>query len=66
MIAIFSDIIKILTIFIKAILKDSRKVRRVRKYVSKCNLYLCFLISQNLLISGKKMLMSAEPTGCVT
>ena len=32
----------------------------------KCNLYLCFLIYQNLLISGEKMLMSAELKGCVT
>ena len=29
---------------IKTILKDSRKVRRIRKYVSKRNLYLYFLI----------------------
>ena len=37
-VAIFADIIKILTMFIKKIFKDSRKVRRVRKYVSKWNL----------------------------
>ena len=40
MVAIFADIIKILTIFIKTIHKDSRKVRTNRNYVSKYNLYL--------------------------
>ena len=39
---------------------NSIKVKRIRYYVSKCHLYLYFLIYQNLLISGKKMLMSAE------
>ena len=39
-VAIFADIIKILTLFIKTIIKDSRKVRRIRKYASKWNLYL--------------------------
>ena len=43
-VAIFADIITILTTFIKTILKDSRKVRRIRSYVSKWNLYLYFLI----------------------
>ena len=32
-VAIFADIIKIVTIFIKAIIKDSRKVKRIRNYV---------------------------------
>ena len=50
-VAIFADIIKILTMFIKTILKDSRKVKRIRNYVSKWNLYLYFLKKQNLLIS---------------
>ena len=43
-VAIFADILIILTIFIKTILKDSRKVRRSRSYVSEWNLYLYFLI----------------------
>ena len=43
-IAIFGDIIKIVTMFIKTILRDSRKVRRIRNYVSKWNLCLYFLI----------------------
>ena len=42
--AIFADIIKIVTMFVKTILKDSRKVSRVRNYLSKWNLYLYFLI----------------------
>ena len=43
-VAIFADTIEILTMFIKTILKDSSKLRRVRKYVSKWNLYLYFMI----------------------
>ena len=43
-VAIFADIIKILTTFIKTILKDSRKLRRIRSFVSEWNLYLDFLI----------------------
>ena len=43
-VVIFADINKMFTMFIKTILIDSRKVRRVRKYVSKWNLYLYFLI----------------------
>ena len=42
--AIFAAIIKIVTMFIKTMFKDSRKVKRIRNYVSKCNLYLYFLI----------------------
>ena len=33
-VAIFGDLIIILTTFIKTIIKDSRKVRRIRSYVS--------------------------------
>ena len=43
-VAIFADIIKVITMFIKKIFKDSRKVKRIRNYVPKCNLYLYFLI----------------------
>ena len=43
-VVIFADIIKIITMFIKTITKDSRKVKRIRNYVSKSNLYLYFLI----------------------
>ena len=52
--------------FIITIYKDSRKVKISRNYVSKYNLYLYFFVKQNLMISGEKMLMSAEPKGCVT
>ena len=64
--AIFAGIIKILTMFIKTIFKKSRKIKRIRNYVSNCNLYLYFLMQQNLLISVEKMLISAEFKGCVT
>ena len=43
-VAIFTGIIKILTIFIVTIFKDWSKVKRIRNYVSKRNLYLYFLI----------------------
>ena len=43
-VAIFADIIKILTFFVKTIFKDSRKVKRIGNFVSKCNLYMYFLI----------------------
>ena len=42
-VAIFADIIKIVTIFIKEIFKDS-KVKKIIIYESKCNLYWYFLI----------------------
>ena len=43
-----------------------KKVKRMKNYVSKCNLYLYFLLMLNLLISGKKMTMLEETKGCVT
>ena len=43
-VASFVDIIKFVTTFIKNIFKDSKKVERIRNYVSRCNLYLYFLI----------------------
>ena len=43
-VAIFADIIKIVTIFIKTIIQDSRKVKGIVNYVSKSSLYLYFLI----------------------
>ena len=43
-VAIFADIIKIVTMFIKTIIKDSIKVKKIRNYVSKCSLYLYFWI----------------------
>ena len=42
-VAIFAGIIKFVITFIKTIFEDSRKVKRIRNYVSKCNLYLYFL-----------------------
>ena len=43
-VAIFADIIKIVTILIKAIFKEFFKVKRIRTFASKWNLYLYFLI----------------------
>ena len=43
-VAIFADIIKILTMFIKTATKDLRKVKRIRNYVSKSNLHVYFLM----------------------
>ena len=44
-VAIFAGIIKIVTLFIKTTHKDSRKIKRIRNYVSKWRLYLYFLIT---------------------
>ena len=43
-VVIFADIIKIVTIFIKTITKDSRKIKRIRNYLSNSNLYVYFLM----------------------
>ena len=40
----FTDIIKFVTMLIKIIIKDSRKVKRIINYISKCNRYLYFLM----------------------
>ena len=42
-VAIFSDIIKLVTKFIKTIFKDSDTVKSIRNYISKRNLLLYFL-----------------------
>ena len=55
-----------LAVFIKNVIKNSKKGKRIRNYVPKRNLYLYFLIYQNLLISNEKMLMLAEFKGWVT
>ena len=43
-VAISVDIIKIVTMFIETMYRDSKEVKRKRNYISKCNLYLHFLI----------------------
>ena len=43
-VAIFADIMKTITRFNKIIFKDARKVKGIKNYESKCNLYLYFLI----------------------
>ena len=43
-VAIFADVIKIATMFIKTIIQDSRKVKRIINYVLKSSLYLYFLM----------------------
>ena len=43
-VAIFADIIKIVATLIKTIIKNSRKVKRIRNYVWKSNIYLYFLM----------------------
>ena len=65
-VAIFADIIKIMTRFIKKIFKYSRKAERIINYVLKFNLHLYCLIEQDLLISGEKMMMSEKVRRCIT
>ena len=43
-VANFADIIKTATMFIRTTFKDSEKVKAIRNYVLKYNLYLYFLI----------------------
>ena len=43
-VANFADIITIATMFIKTTFKDSNKFKSIRNYVSKCDLYMYFLI----------------------
>ena len=43
-VAYLADIISIETIFMKTTFTDSKKIKRIRKYVSKSNLYLYFLV----------------------
>ena len=38
MVAIFGDIIKIVTMFSKTIIKDPRKVKSIKDYVSRFNM----------------------------
>ena len=40
----FKKTIKTVTKFIQTILKDAKKVKRIRNYVPECNLHLYFLI----------------------
>ena len=43
-VASLADIIKIVTMFKKKSLKDSKNAKRIRNYIPKWNLYLYFLI----------------------
>ena len=43
-VAIFDDIMKVATMFIKKIFEDLKKVKVIRKNISKYNLYLYFSI----------------------
>ena len=63
----FADIIKTATIYIKATFQDSKKeLKELVNYALKHDLYLYFLILQNLVIFGEKVLMSASLKRCVT
>ena len=64
-VAIFADIIKILTRFIKKIFKDSRKVKKIRNYVPIQSIS-AFIDITKFADFREKMLMSAELRGCVT
>ena len=40
----FTDVIKIKIKFMKTTYKDSKKVKRIKNYIIKCNIYLHFLM----------------------
>ena len=63
--AIFADIIKILTMFIIAIYKDSRKVKINKNYASKCSLYLISWYSKICWFPVKKC-WCQQNSGCVS
>ena len=39
-VAILTDIIKVVNIFIKTILKDPKYIKMIRTYALKCNIYI--------------------------
>ena len=63
---IFADIVKIVTMFIKIIFKDSKKSKELEIMYQNSICIWYFLIKKNLLISNEKMLILAELKGCVT
>ena len=52
--AVFANIMKVVTMFRKTICKDSLNINITRNYVPKCNQYLYLLMWQNFLNSDKK------------
>ena len=54
------------TLFIKKTFKDSEKVKRIRNYILKINLYLYFFIYLNVLNSGEEMPMAGNLKMCAT
>ena len=63
-VAIFADM-KILTVFIKKIFQDLKKVKRTENNVSKYNTFISGY-SKICWFPLEKMLMSAQLKGCVT
>ena len=43
-VAVFADVIRIIIRFITKFFKTQEKLKRIRNYVQKCNLYMYFLI----------------------
>ena len=65
-VAIFAHIIKIITMYIKKIFKLKKKLKEL-EIMHQNAIYICISwCSKILLITGQKMLMSAELKGCVT
>ena len=64
-VTIFADIIKFLPSLLKNSIKTQKEVERIKNYVSKCNLYLNYLMQQNLVIFNEKMKISVELKRCV-
>ena len=63
-VAIFADINKIVTMFIKTIFEDSKKVKRIKNYISKCNLYLYFWYNKICWFSVKNADISITQNLC--
>ena len=63
-VANFPYIIKIAIFLIKITYKESIKVKKIGKIVSKCNFYFYFPKLQKSLVSDGKILGTTEIKGC--
>ena len=68
-VAIFADIIKIVTMFIENFIKDLEQLKALET-IYQNSIYICIsyrnLIQQSFLISGEKVLISTELKRCIT
>ena len=59
----FGDIIKIVAIFIKTFLKDSRKIKTIRNYIPKCNICIFLDVAKFADLQQRKCLWQQNSRG---